>query len=108
MTKLFFALLLLSLGTSASAKDLSTKKTCLRAGGEWRAWSKGEGVKNQQSCRLRAKDAGQDCSDGSDCSLHRCEYDAQIKRGACSEFGQAAGCHSFMTKGKPGPVVCVD
>ena len=96
-----------SLATSSDT-SIRSKAKCLKAGGEWRSWTKYEGAKNIASCRIKSKDRGKPCSDGKECSTGLCEYDSATEAGVCFAYKNTGGCHSWMNDGKPQSTICKD
>lgn len=103
-----FLIMLSSVVLAAKNSVPKNKKKCLKAGGAWQSWTKMDAVHHNESCRIKAHDAGKACLDGRDCSTKVCEYDPSTKMAVCPEYAGHEGCHSWMKNGVPETAICVD
>lgn len=99
------------LTTDDSDLNPDNEEDCLVAGGDWSI----HGLLPQPSCSLPTKDAGQLCSDSSECQAN-CYYpynesNAEIEDevvGQCQETTSPFGCFAFVEDGKLEPTLCID
>ncbi len=91
--------------------------TCEAHGGKWNRI----GLAPRDACNLPTSDAGQSCSDSSECEgacvadLSRADYDRVTKNkviidstGKCTPWRIVVGCLAVVTDGKVNGIMCID
>lgn len=80
-----------------------TRAECVQQGGVWQRW----GLLGREFCQVPAADAGQTCTDGSQCSLG-CISRTGCVPGECQRFRTEFGCYSRVRSGRVESALCVD
>ncbi|GEM_PF-3208453 len=82
----------------------TTQAQCEAEGGEWRAHCGLIG----DCCNFRTADAGESCTDVSQCEGACIAENEVATSGTCSEWKTTFGCYSYMRNGQAGGAICVD
>lgn len=89
-----------------SGFDIDNQEDCEAANGVWRV----HGIRPEESCNIRATDAGEECCDRAQCEGECLDCaDDTCTVGTCSELRAFFGCAQFWTNGEIEEVtICVD
>jgi len=86
----------------------TTKEACLSSSGVWGRSPHG----SQEFCRISAKDAGESCFSGFQCSYGTClaqeNSNSWFKTGTCSRYQTEYGCNESISFGTGGLKMCLD
>jgi hypothetical protein len=98
-----------STAATASERDRTAAESCATQGGTLQP----VGITGRQACVIRYKDAGKTCTDGSQCEGDcwagpKAYAEDEKVTGTCQPTNMPFGCHSRVTNGRGGPVLCVD
>ncbi|CAA0125610.1 Uncharacterised protein [BD1-7 clade bacterium] len=91
------------------ANGLTSQGACEAEGGQWQE----VGKLQREACILPAKDAGQPCTDGSQCEVACIAVQRRIEAGSkatgqCQQSTQRFGCRTYIKDGVAEPTLCID
>ncbi|CAA0104437.1 Uncharacterised protein [BD1-7 clade bacterium] len=91
------------------ANGLTSQGACEAEGGQWQK----VGKLQREACILPAKDAGQPCTDSSQCEVACIAVQRRIDAGSkttgqCQRSTQHFGCRTYVKDGVAEPTLCID